>query len=291
MFIYYIFLCLIFVTGLCWGSFLNVWIFRIPEKRSIANGRSACMSCGHTLNALDLIPLFSYLFLRGKCRYCKSKISWQYPAIELLVGCLFLLTYFRFDLNPYLWAISIFLITVNVVIGKIDWNTTFIPNVISYPSIIIAIILAILSIVMPINYLVPQPTIINSYVGGIAFFMLFFILYFVSKGGMGMGDAKWSLFIGLILGLDYGFIAILIGTSLSVIYSGIIMSFYGKRIKTLSNNIVSLKDAEELPIQDKILGISIVNGKPAIVLGPFLAIGMLITWFFGVDILTWFMYI
>lgn len=289
---------MIFLFGISWGSFLNVWIYRIPLGRSVAGGRSGCMTCQHTLGPLDLVPVFSFLFLRGRCRYCKTKLSWQYPAVELIVGALFLLSYVLFGINPYLLLISAFLITVNVVIAKIDWDTSLIPNLISYPSILIAGVLSFFHGTFPVHkeflsgistyeQVVPSPTTAEAWIGGIAFFSVFLILYFVSNGGMGMGDAKWVLFIGLMFGWQLGILALFLGTFLSSVFSLSILALFGKKIKELPNYEVSIHDETEEAHVHKIYGISIINGKPAVVLGPFLAIGMLIVWFFGFPIMEW----
>jgi len=88
-----------FLFGITVGSFLNVLIYRIPKKEEFVKTRSHCMSCGYVLQWYDLIPLFSWLFLGGKCRKCKSKISVQYPIIELLNGVLWLSAFLVFDLS------------------------------------------------------------------------------------------------------------------------------------------------------------------------------------------------
>lgn len=277
----------VFLFGICWGSFLNVWIYRIPEGRSVAGGRSACMNCKHELGPLDLVPIFSFLFLRAKCRYCGIKLSWQYPMVEFIVGLLFVLTYLVFGLDLYAWAISFFLITVNTVMGKIDWDTGFIPNVLSYPSILIAAVLTFFISDFNTYAIFPQPTVLDAWIGGIALLLIFVIMFFVSNGGMGLGDAKWALFIGLLLGWQVGFIAIAIASLTSVLFSGFVMLFFQKKIKELPDNKISKDDETEEPLEGKVLGLSIVNGKPAIVMGPFLAFGMLMAWFFGVNILDW----
>lgn len=291
---------LIFVLGISWGSFLNVWIYRIPLGRSVAGGRSGCMTCKTSLGPLDLVPVFSFLFLRGKCRYCKTKLSWQYPAVELLVGFLFLLSYGLFGVNWYLLAISAFVITVNVVIAKIDWDTTMIPNIISYPSILIAAALSFMGGLFPVHKesltdypsfeaVIPTPTTLDAWIGGIAFFMVFFLLFLASNGGMGMGDAKWVLFIGLMFGWQLGILAIFIGTFLSSVFSLSVLALFKNKIKELPNYEVSIHDETEEEFEHKIYGVSIVNGKPAVVLGPFLATGMLVVWFYGVPIMNWWM--
>ena len=110
MYIYYI---LIFVVGLMVGSFLNVCIYRIPLKQSIVFPASHCFNCNHELNGLDLIPVFSFIFLKGKCRYCGDKISIQYPLVELANALLFylllsilVLIYLRFLCSVFFFTLS-----------------------------------------------------------------------------------------------------------------------------------------------------------------------------------------
>ena len=84
---------LIFIFGLCIGSFLNCVIYRLEKDQSFISGRSFCPSCNHVLNWQDLIPVLSFIFLKGRCRYCKEPISVQYPAVEILTGLIFLLIF------------------------------------------------------------------------------------------------------------------------------------------------------------------------------------------------------
>jgi len=98
-----------FIFGLCWGSFLNVCIYRIPRRESIVFPGSHCPICNHLLAFYDNIPLFSYIFLGGKCRYCKSSISIQYPIIEILIGLLTLLLLFKFGISLSLLAYFVFI--------------------------------------------------------------------------------------------------------------------------------------------------------------------------------------
>ncbi len=97
-FIFSYFYLFIFLVGLCIGSFLNVVIYRLEKEESVAKGRSYCPYCKHQLIWLDLVPVFSFLFLRGKCRYCGEKISIQYPLVEIATGILFLLI-FKYQLS------------------------------------------------------------------------------------------------------------------------------------------------------------------------------------------------
>lgn len=113
----------IFVMGLIMGSFLNVCICRIPEGQSISYPPSHCSNCNTRLKPWDLVPVLSYVFLRGKCRYCKSKVSIQYPAMEVLTGIVYLLIYMRYGLTSYTLR-YIILASFLIVIAMIDFKTT-----------------------------------------------------------------------------------------------------------------------------------------------------------------------
>ena len=91
----------VFVFGIIIGSFLNVCIYRIPKEESIAYPPSHCGSCGHNLKVIDLVPIFSWLLLKGKCRYCGEKVSKQYPIVEGATGLLFVFLYLKFGFKPY----------------------------------------------------------------------------------------------------------------------------------------------------------------------------------------------
>ena len=105
----------VFIYGILIGSFLNVLIYRIPKKMNLVYSRSICTNCKHVLGVFDLFPLFSYLFLRGKCRYCKVKISFIYPFVEFLNGISYFFVYLLFGLNIYSVFMMLFLSFVIVV--------------------------------------------------------------------------------------------------------------------------------------------------------------------------------
>lgn len=116
----------VFLYGLCIGSFLNVCIYRIPLKESVAKSRSHCMSCGGQLKWYDLVPLFSYLFLRGRCRQCKAKISIQYPLVEALngLGYVFIFLINGINLTSILYSLCF---SALIVLSVIDFRTYEIP--------------------------------------------------------------------------------------------------------------------------------------------------------------------
>lgn len=116
---------LIFLTallGLCMGSFSNAWAWRLVHHESIVKGRSHCARCGHTLSAADLIPLLSYLFLKGRCRYCGAPISRRYPAIEAVSAAFFVSVLLRYDVSlPLLRLLPLGCLLL--VLSLVDWDT------------------------------------------------------------------------------------------------------------------------------------------------------------------------
>lgn len=116
----------IIILGIPIGSFLNVCIYRIPKHENITTTRSHCMSCGNVIKWYDLVPILSYILLRGKCRFCKAKLSIQYPIIELLNGLLYCLIVAVAGINVQSVLIMALTSTL-IVIAVIDWRTYEIP--------------------------------------------------------------------------------------------------------------------------------------------------------------------
>jgi len=220
----------IFIFGLCVGSFLNVVVYRLPKGIKISGGRSFCPNCNKKIIWRENIPLFSYLFLKGKCSSCKRKISIQYPIIELITGLLFLLAWRKisllyFDSTPYL-IISLFycfiIIAILIAIFFIDLKHYIIPDKLIIFGVIATIIylgltslfLASKSVVLMnssiIKHILPmsfiRPTVfnnlfINNFIFAIIGVGFFGLLVLITKGkGMGMGDLKLAGLMGLMLG-------------------------------------------------------------------------------------------
>ncbi len=116
--------------GLILGSFLNALLFRFNTGRSALVGRSACMRCGHALRAIDLIPVASFALLRGRCRYCRAKISWQYPAVEGLAGLMAVLVYLQTGPTPWFmfwcvaWLVLLFIVVYDLRHSIIPWSAS-----------------------------------------------------------------------------------------------------------------------------------------------------------------------
>jgi len=176
--------------GAIFGSFANVCIYRLPVNRNISKGRSFCPKCKKKINWFDNIPLLSYLFLNGKCRKCKKKISAQYPLVEVVSTFLFFLIYYYFGLS-----IDALLLTILgfflLIIFFIDLEHYIIPDELTFPLMIIGFLK---SFDPNLNTAI-FPNFVNSMIGGIfGYFLIWSIIFFYKqvrkKEGMGLGDAK-----------------------------------------------------------------------------------------------------
>ncbi|HWC57812.1 MAG TPA: prepilin peptidase, partial [Candidatus Paceibacterota bacterium] len=195
---------IIFVLGLIVGSFLNVVILRLNTGRSVVRGRSACARCNRTLAWYELVPVFSFLALRGKCRTCQGAISFQYPLVELTTALLFVIEYSRIVIaggfTQMAWIVYAFVLIVSalfMVIVVYDLRHKIIPDQVVYPLIL----LALLSILWR-GAVFPYFGIATALFGGVLVALPFFCLWFFSKGRlMGFGDVKLALAIGWLFGL------------------------------------------------------------------------------------------
>ncbi|MCL6561072.1 MAG: prepilin peptidase, partial [Firmicutes bacterium] len=178
-----------FITGACAGSFLNVCICRMPAGESVLKPPSHCPSCGKRLRFYDLVPVFSYLFLRGKCRYCGCGISLQYPAVELTTGVLFTLAVVKHGLTPATLR-DILLFSVVIPAALIDIKHRIIPNRLNLAGALLGLPLIIES----------KYTFLSGLAGFLAGGGLLLLIALVSRGGMGGGDIKLASVMGLLLG-------------------------------------------------------------------------------------------
>lgn len=197
---------IIFLLGLVFGSFYNVVIYRLPEKKSIAYPPSHCGNCEHELKALDLMPVLSYVFLKGRCRYCDEKISIQYPLVELTTGLFFVFSYIQFGLTA-LMVKALILFSIILVMSMIDLKHFIIPDELSLLNFIIAIVFI---------FLVNEPSLKSAVYGGLLGFGLLFLIALI--GPMGGGDIKIMAGFGIFLGFYPTVLAIM----LSFILGGII---------------------------------------------------------------------
>ena len=192
-------LIFVIILGGLWGSFANVCIYRLPMDKGVVSGRSFCPKCKKLITWKDNIPIISFLFLNGKCRNCKKKISSQYLLIELITIVHFLVIYYLFGITI---TTSLFLILglSFIIIFFIDLKHYIIPNILTFSLMIIGFIKSFDPNLNPIF-----PNFINSLIGGIfGYFVIWSIIYFYKqvrkKEGMGLGDAKLLSAIGFWFG-------------------------------------------------------------------------------------------
>lgn len=256
MFNLYEIICFFF--GLIVGSFLNVCIHRLPRNISIVFPSSSCPICNNPIKARDNIPIISYIFLGGRCRYCGEKISIRYPFVELFNGILYWAVFSYFGLGwhlPFLFAFC----SSMIVISFIDLDFQIIPDVITLPGIIIGFLGA--------SFFIPDifgSTIIGFKTSLLGFFIgggLFYLIAVLSKGGMGGGDIKMMAMVGAFLGWKAVLLTTFIGSLTGSIVGIFLMVSKGMGRKT------------KIPF------------------GPFLAFGAIITLFFGRVILDWYLQI
>jgi leader peptidase (prepilin peptidase)/N-methyltransferase len=204
------------LAGLSIGSFLNVCIDRLPARKSLVSPPSHCDACQKPLSIADNIPLVSYLWLRGRCRYCGAHIPLRVLLVEAITGLLFLLAFWRFGLTPQ-FGITAFWSCVFLVIIFIDLEHKLILNKVTYPAALAALaILAADSIfpgadILGNLKLVPQPSILSGLIGGAIGFVFFMVVFLINPRGMGMGDIKLVTLIGLATGFPLALAGLFIG--------------------------------------------------------------------------------
>jgi leader peptidase (prepilin peptidase)/N-methyltransferase len=252
------------LLGLAVGSFLNVCIDRLPAKRSLLYPGSACDACQRKLSYIDMVPVISYLWLRGRCRYCGAKIPIRVLLVEVLTGVLFFLAFWRYGLSAE-FGITAFWCCIFLVIIFIDWEHQLILNRITYPSAIIALVILGIDSLLPepgilrnIDF-VPDTSIISGLIGGAAGFIFFFIVLVISPRGIGMGDIKLAMLIGLVTGFPLVIIALLIGILLGGLVAVVLLVFKLK------------------------------GRKDVIAYGTFLAVGPIVSLLWGSEIQSWYL--
>jgi leader peptidase (prepilin peptidase)/N-methyltransferase len=197
----------IFLFGIVIGSFLNVCIFRIPKHQTVVTERSHCMTCGYQLSWYDMVPVFSWLFLRGKCRKCKEPISPQYPIVEAVNGLLYVLIFAvkDFTLESVLYCL---LASALLVLGVIDWRTYEIPIEINIFILVLGIVRAVTD---PKNWIL-------YLLGFLSVSIVLWLILVISKGrAIGGGDVKLMAAAGLLLGWKQIILAFLLGCILGSI--------------------------------------------------------------------------
>lgn len=258
---------LVAVIGLVFGSFLGALTYRLPKNISIARGRSFCPKCKEKIAWFDNLPLLSFLLLRGKCRNCKKKISWRYFLTELFTALIFVFYFYTisncdsflsqslactlyrdFNLSGVVISFTLFLITLSIFV--VDWETKIIPDELNFWGLVL---------ILPFLILIDHPFVYLFLFAGSIFASLFVFLYLLTSGrGMGLGDAKLVLWLGIFLGWPLGalwlLVAFLTGAVVGIILILLKKASFGK----------------EIPF------------------GPFLIFAFFIVFFFGDKLLQWF---
>jgi len=246
------------MLGLIFGSFMNVVIYRVPRKESIAWPGSHCPGCGAEIGVLDNIPLLSFLILRGKCRHCGAPISWQYPLVEATTALFMLSAFFKYGQTPRFVAAAIFL-WVLLALSVIDIQFQKIPNVIVVPVGAVALAAAAAQLFFSARYLplVDKAGALNAVIGFAIGGGLLMAIALVRPGGMGGGDVKLAAFMGIFLGRY-----ILVGLFLGFLFGSIAGIF----------SMVALHKTR----------------KDLLPFGPYLALGSLLTLAYGPAIWAWY---
>lgn len=196
-------LILLFLLGLCVGSFCNVLIYRIPKGEEFVKTSSHCMTCGHELRWFELIPVASWLAQGGRCRSCGTKLSVQYPIVEAVNGAMWLVTGILFRGDWLTVALYCVLFSMLLTLSVIDWRTYTIPNGIN----LVILILGILRVIADRNGLT------GYLIGMVSAGGLFLLLHILTRGqGLGMGDVKLVGAAGLLLGFPKMLLAIVVGS-------------------------------------------------------------------------------
>jgi len=234
--------------GLVLGSFLNVVIARLPERRSLWAPRSACPGCGAAIAWYDNVPLLSFVLLRGRCRACAMPIPWRYPLVEATTAALLALAWAEF--GPTLeFVVAGALLTALIVITAIDLRHQIIPDAITLPGIMAGVVANVAT-----HHLSWVEVALGIALGG----GVFFVIIVASRGGMGAGDMKLGAMLGAFLGWKIALFGLMVGVVVGGAWAVILMA----------------------------LGVR--GRKDAIPFGPFLALGGAAALFWGEGVVQWY---
>ncbi len=272
------------IYSLALGSFINAWLWRQPSqdqkdeeedtgrevsksvtqvKPSIVHGRSICPDCGHQLTIKDLVPVVSWLVLKGKCRYCNNKISWQYPVVEITVMVLGILSYIFWpsSLNNLIGYMQLFtwigMVAIFVSLSIYDYRWYLLPDSMVMSLLVLVVIYQVLAALLGAGI---YQWLISPIIGGIGAFTFFYLLYLIGRGKwMGGGDVKLSLALGLLLGG--------VGT--------LVWLFLAFNIAAITSLIL--------------IATGVKTRKSMVPFGPFLLLGAWLSFNFGDQLINWYL--
>jgi leader peptidase (prepilin peptidase)/N-methyltransferase len=236
---------LVFAPALAVGSFLNVVVARLPERRSLMRPHSACLSCGQEIAWYDNVPVVSYLLLRGRCRSCGSRIGVRYLAVEVVTAVLVAACFLRFGLSAEAF-VAAFFCTALVALSAIDVERRILPDLIVLPSFAVVLV----------AHIALEPDRSLEWVAGSLGASLFLFLALLAyPAGMGMGDVKLALLLGAMLGKSVA-VGLMLGMVAALVPSFVLLARHGLAAR-----------------------------KMGIPFGPFLALGSVAALFWGPELL------
>ncbi|RDW21790.1 prepilin peptidase [Oceanobacillus chungangensis] len=238
-----------FLFGITFGSFYNVVGLRSPKNEPFVNDRSYCPSCKHQLSWYELIPVFSFLLQTGKCRHCKTKISFTYPSIELLTGFLFAFSFWKIGFD---WELitALFLVSMLMIILVSDITYMVIQN---------KILLFFLPLITVMRVIQPLDPWWSPIVGAIVIAVILAIIILVSRGGMGAGDMKLFAVLGIVLGVEKVLLAFFLSCLLGAIIGMLLILF------------------------------KVIKRKQPVPFGPYIVLAALIAYFYGEMLIDWYL--
>lgn len=234
--------------GLILGSFYNVVGLRVPKGESIVNPPSHCTACNRRLTAFELIPVFSYVIQGGKCKGCGAKVSPIYCVTEIATAVLFVISYLKFGFTAEL-AVALLFMSLLLIIVVSDLAYMLIPN---------KILLFFLPLLIIARIFSPLDPWWDSLLGAVIGFGILLLIAVISKGGMGGGDIKLFFLIGLVLGTVYTLLTLFLASLIGMVVGIIVLKVRGQGRKT--------------PIP----------------FGPSIALGAVIAYFYGADLIDWY---
>ena len=236
--------------GLVIGSFLNVVIARVPERRSLVRPGSACPGCGNPIAWYDNLPVVSFFALAGRCRACAAPISWRYPFVESLTAALFVLAWVVFASSLVEFFIAAVLLSALIAVTVVDLQYQIIPDAITVPGVVVGLLASLVR---------ERVSWLEALLGVLVGTMLFVAVIVLSRGGMGGGDLK----LGAMLGAFLGWKALLVALFVAVLVGG------AMAVMLLATRRLARKDA--------------------IPFGPFLALGGTVAVFWGNALVAWYL--
>ena len=244
-----VFLAVCFIAGTFMGSFVGVLTYRIPRDEQWVKGRSVCPVCGHQLGVIDLVPVWSYVFLRGSCRYCHARIGVRYLWTEVCTGVLFV--GLGWGLGWSADALKFAIMTVlALAVGIIDFETGLVPDTVVLPGTAIGLLFGALA---------GWHGLVGAAGGAAIGASLFALIILFSRGGMGWGDATLGLMLGAFLGLRLSVVFLMLAFIIGAFAGIVLMVFFKKK------------------------------GKDSMPFGPAMAVGAYVAAIAGDDLITWYL--